>query len=263
METKIYYFSGAGNSLGLAKALKNALSMDTELMRMVDYRYEEDMEVNAGIMGFVFPVYFLSVPTIVKEFIKKIKIKGNPYIFGVAACNARPGHSLFTIDKLLMEKGHRLSAGYTVQMPGVSIVDGFLTSAEVNIQRLEKSKSKILEIAAAINKKVPTAPEGDNSIKSHFTGRLMTLLAGQILNPKLFYTTDRCSGCNICKRICPVENINMSSDQKPLWGRKCLHCMACLHWCPQKAVELGRHSQEKARFQHPEAGLDEMLNTTH
>lgn len=260
MITKIYYFSGVGNSLALAKMLKSNLGMDTELIRITEYKSVDSIEINAETFGIVFPVYFHSIPAIVRNFMKKIKIKGNPYIFAVAACNAVPGHSLFTIERLLMKKGYKLSAGYKVDMPGVSVVDGFLTSEDINVKRIEDSKAKILEIANEINRKVLNKPEGINSLMSHITGSIMTTIAGKMMNPALFYTTNQCSNCGVCKRICPMENIEMSKDQKPIWGKECLHCMACLHLCPHKAVELGKHSQEKVRFRHPEISLDEMLN---
>jgi ferredoxin len=259
MSIKIYYFSGAGNSLALAKGLKSALSENTELIRMADYKSKEIDESDVAVIGFVFPVYFESIPAIVKGFIERISIKGNPYIFAVVACNAVPGHSLFTVDKLLKKKGNRLSAGFKVDMPGVSVVDGFLTSKDVNLERIENSKIKILEIVNAINGKVYKAPEGDNSIKSHLTSRLMTFAASKMLSPKLFYTTDKCNGCGTCKKVCPVDNIKISPERKPLWGKECQHCLACLHWCPQGAVELGKYSQGKARFQHPEVERIEML----
>jgi ferredoxin/flavodoxin len=259
MSIKIYYFSGTGNSLALAKGLKSALNENAELIRMSDYKSKEIDESDVAVIGFVFPVYFGSIPAIVMDFIERISIKGNPYIFAVAACNAVPGHSLFTLDKLLKKKGYQLSAGYKVDMPGVSVVDGFLTSQEVNLERIINSKIKILDIVNVINEKVYKVPEGDDSIKTHLKSRLITFAASKMLNPKLFYTTNKCNGCSTCQKVCPVENIKMSPERKPLWGKECQHCLACLHLCPQGAVELGKHSQGKARFKHPDVELMEML----
>ena len=259
MKTKIYYFSGTGNSLWLAKELKNILTKDTELFSIADYKYMESIEIDTNVLGFVFPVYFHSIPGMVKEFIGKAQIKGNPYIFAVAACNAVPGHAIFVVDKLLSKKGFRLSAGYKVDMPGISVVDGYLTSKEVNFQRLVASKSIIVDIAATISNQLPTAPQGDNSVKSHLANLFMTLAANKLLNPKLFYCTENCTSCNTCSKVCPADNITMSTDRKPLWGNNCQHCLACLHWCPQAAVELGTHSPGKVRFQHPCIEVTEMF----
>lgn len=261
MVTKIYYFSGAGNSLWLAKELKCILNTETELFRIANYMYVGH-EIDANVVGFVFPVYFHSIPGMVKEFIETAQIKGNPYIFAVAACNAVPGHALFVIDKLLSKKGFRLSAGFKVDMPGISVVDGYLTSKEVNLDRLTASKSIIADIAATINNRLPAAPRGDKSVKSHLANLFMTFAANKLLNPKLFYCTDNCTSCNTCARVCPADNITMSTDRKPLWGSNCQHCLACLHWCPQAAVELGTHSPGKVRFQHPCIEVTEMLKRT-
>jgi flavodoxin len=67
MRTIICYYTGTGNALALAKELKGALGDDTQLIRVTDYQNGANIELDADTVGFVFPVYFLSLPAIVKE----------------------------------------------------------------------------------------------------------------------------------------------------------------------------------------------------
>ena len=47
-----------------------------------------------------------------------------------------------------------------------------------------------------------------------------------------------------------MNNIVMEEKQ-PLWGKDCTHCMACICGCPKEAIEYGRKSKGKPRYQCP------------
>lgn len=61
---------------------------------------------------------------------------------------------------------------------------------------------------------------------------------------KGFYTSDACVGCQICKKVCPVNNITFK-DNHPVWNHKCNACMACVVYCPKKAVHLNKPEEYK------------------
>ena len=62
-----------------------------------------------------------------------------------------------------------------------------------------------------------------------------------------FQVSDACTGCGQCVRNCPMNNISLR-DRKPVWGRECTHCMACICYCPAKAIEYGKKSIGKPRY---------------
>ena len=35
---------------------------------------------------------------------------------------------------------------------------------------------------------------------------------------------------------------------KPVWGKDCTHCMACICYCPAEAIEYGKKSLGKPRY---------------
>ncbi len=55
---------------------------------------------------------------------------------------------------------------------------------------------------------------------------------------KTYKTIDKCNGCGICEKVCPVDNIIMEKG-KPVWQNQCENCIACYSWCPNKAIEGG------------------------
>lgn len=51
---------------------------------------------------------------------------------------------------------------------------------------------------------------------------------------------------SMCKK-CPLNNIKLING-KPVWNKNCTHCMACICYCPVKAIEYGKKSKNKPRY---------------
>ena len=65
-----------------------------------------------------------------------------------------------------------------------------------------------------------------------------------------FFATDVCIGCGACVEACPLNNIRLNNG-KPIWDKHCTHCMACICGCPTEAIEYGKRSRGKPRYQCP------------
>ena len=93
----IFYFSATGNSEFAARELsqntgdKNIINI-TECIK--ENKYSFILSENEAI-GFVFPVYFDGLPTIVADFVKKLEIKTTPdtYVWTVITAGAHKGSS--------------------------------------------------------------------------------------------------------------------------------------------------------------------------
>ena len=75
----------------------------------------------------------------------------------------------------------------------------------------------------------------------------------------VFISNEKCDGCGICKKICPVDNIDII-DNKPFWKNLCAGCAACFHWCPKEAVQFGITDMNIKQYHNPEAKLADMIN---
>ena len=76
----IYYFSGTGNSLHIAKEIKKRIP-DASLIPIVSLinkhlkvKDQETIKTSKEVVGFVFPIHLMTFPTPVKKFIEKLDI---------------------------------------------------------------------------------------------------------------------------------------------------------------------------------------------
>jgi ferredoxin len=214
----------------------------------------------ADAVGIAFPVYFLDMPPVVRQFVFNILFSGTPFIFGLATCGERAGGALFRLAELLDEKGYRLSAGYALVMPEnyIGPVD-LMGDAGRRGEKYAEMQRRIPAIAEAIRARKVSVPEGNNSSFMKAGGRITRHLANVVYNvPARLHATAACNRCGICARICPTRNITVSKDGVQ-WGEDCTWCYACIHWCPQVAVEIGGRTKGKGRYHHPDVSLGDML----
>ena len=73
-----------------------------------------------------------------------------------------------------------------------------------------------------------------------------------------FWADDKCNSCGICRKVCPVANIEMEKG-RPVWPHHCEQCMACLQWCPQEAIQSGKRTPGRARYHHPDVTAKDFM----
>lgn len=259
MKANIYYFSGTGNSLAVARDLAKDLD-DADLIPIPQVMHQQEITDNAEVIGIVFPVNFYDMPRYVKEFVKKLSFSGRPYIFGIATCGQNPGHSLFTLKSLLEEKGTTLAAGFVLVMPENYIAPlDLIEPASIQQQKNKDIKEKIPALAVAITQRQVSVPEGTDSLVWRILVGIFSIYVTSVIRiPKKIHATDACNRCGVCGRICPTNNITVTKNAV-IWNGRCTQCYACIHWCPQGAIEIGSYTAGKPRYHHPDIILKDMI----
>lgn len=73
-KAEIYYFSGTGNSLHVAKELQERIP-ETTLIPIVSLLNKESVNTDGETVGFVFPIHGMTIPIPVKTFLKKLTLQ--------------------------------------------------------------------------------------------------------------------------------------------------------------------------------------------
>ncbi|MDR1326003.1 MAG: EFR1 family ferrodoxin, partial [Treponema sp.] len=247
----IFYFTGTGNSLKVAKDVADVIK-DCKIVSMVAYK-EYDLNDMERI-GFVFPIYG-SLPNFVNKFVSKTEFPKNKniYYFTIVTCGHFKWNAIPTLNKILLEKGITLNAGFDIKMVANAIglydisnkVDKILKKSQKNIDLIaEKIKLKKIN---RIQKRNPLIFWPDKFVTQY-----------PMMDTDFNVSTD-CKSCGICEKICPVKNIEIINGQ-PLFKHNCEQCLACIHHCPSKALNIGNKTQNKKRYINPDVTLQEIIH---
>ncbi|MCJ7649382.1 MAG: EFR1 family ferrodoxin [Candidatus Lokiarchaeota archaeon] len=257
--TKLYYFSGTGNSLYMAKTLKEKLD-DCELLPIAGLINQSSIIATSEKVGFIFPVYTWALPKIVADFIEKIDLSNAKYIFALCT-KGGPGRQYVipVMNNLLKPKNKELDAAFLIKVFSAVIFGGHnpMHSKEKQLKRIKNAESKLDEIAKKIrnNEKV----KGKKGTIIPMKGEYTSFIEKVNTDDENYYTDENCNGCGICQKICPVNNIKLVND-KPEWQHQCQQCLGCLHYCPQKAIQYGEHTPGRERYNHPFIKVKELIN---
>lgn len=256
----IFYFSGTGNSLYAAKNIANAQNEALVSIAKEMDKGKEELKYKLAkdeLLGFVYPVYAWGPPKIVIDFIRIMKIEAcNAYIFSLSTCGDEEGRTTYILNKALNEKGLSLDSAFTIQMPNNYILGFNIDPIDVEALKLERAEIKLTEINKIISERQSgvnmTIPGKLAKIKSSFVNPLFNKFA---VNTKNFYVTDDCKKCGLCETICPVHTININI--KPIWGKSCTQCLACINSCPERAIQCGKGTLRKGRYVHPDLRVND------
>ncbi len=256
MATSIYYFTGTGNSLHVARAVAEKLG-DAKVINIA--RVKGDIiEDKSDTVGIVFPVFYGNPPNIVKDFAAKLRTAPGAYVFGIATCGGSAWNSLGTLDRILAKNGGRLAMGFALVMPDSAYIGINLVTPPGERDDVLKASEQGLDGIIESLKKKQEQKFGYNPVTNALGGASSTFADKIYRLPKRFKTTDKCNACGICEKICPVGNITRDGKMVT-WGNKCTHCLACFHWCPQTAIEIGNKSGNIARYHHPDIKVSDLL----
>ncbi|GHU82691.1 iron-sulfur protein [Clostridia bacterium] len=251
MSNIIFYFTGTGNSLKVARDIGAALPNCTLISMVTPYHMTEKVDS----IGFVYPVYFRGVPLAVKKFVESMDLSAasNAYLFATATCGGSPGSGLKELNALLSAKGRTLDYGTLINMGGNYILMyGKPDKADTANAQADRA---LIGIAGEIRNKSKRPCGKSNPVSTLFA----EIFRKSVHKAALKYTvSDDCTSCGLCAKICPVNNIEIKGG-KPVFGDHCEQCMACIQWCPGKAINYKGKTENRKRYHHPDINAQDLM----
>lgn len=255
MKHVIFYFSGTGNSLHVAKTLASELkpsrvqSMTDPLQPVLTGKYAS--------IGFIYPTYFQGLPHAVASFVRRLDLSTSEcdYFYGITTCGELQGNALPQLDNLLREKDKKLNYSSRLKMFSNYLLM-YKMSKKVT-EKTEKSDIALQKIVSEIQQK-----------KQKKTRRMIPVLntyhAQQIKRSKSldrhYQVNADCVSCTLCQKVCPVSNIEMVGG-KPNFLNHCEQCVACIHYCPKKAINYKKKTQNRGRYHHPDISAKRLIQS--
>lgn len=202
-------------------------------------------EVDKGRVLWVFPVYSWGVPPVVADIVKTIDIPGaeGARHMVVMTCGDDVGRTDRQWRKLIRSRGWTDGDAWSVQMPNTYVLmKGFdVDSDKLAMAKIKASEERVRRIAELIGSRA--TPASGDVITDVVSGGFAWTKSAVVypwfirhaMSPKPFHSTDSCTGCGLCSRSCPMDNIAMA-DRRPVWGAECALCLRCYHICPSHAV---------------------------
>ena len=259
MKTAIFYFTGTGNSLKVARDLSAELK-EAEIISIPKAIRQKDIYM-PEVVGIVFPVYMFGLPLIVRDLIKTLDWSKSRYIFAILTYGGMAGGTMNQVGDLFKQKGRGLSSGFEIMMPGnYTPLYGAIPEDKQN-RMFTKEGLRIKEMA----KIIASGQEGDigkrPGVASWLLSGIYALGAPRIPSmDKDFWADDKCNSCGICAKVCPVNNIEMLED-KPKWLSRCQQCLACLQWCPQESIQYKKSTIGRKRYRNPDISVDDIIGS--
>lgn len=243
----IFYFTGTGNSLAVAKKIGNTNAILISIPQVIDsdiQTYKDD------VIGVVFPVYSFRAPKMVRDFLEKVKLEAG-YLFLLCTYGTMAGPCLCYLRN--QAKKHNYSFNYTNK---ICMLDNYLPLFETGKQIKKLPKKKIDE------KLKKVIDDIDNRKNWHQRNSVSGRIIGKAVNmdftksSEKYQVNDKCNLCGICQKVCLAKNIVIK--EKIEFNKHCEACFACLHLCPRNAIH---HKKEKSnkRWLNPEVTLKEII----
>ena len=237
----VLFFTGTGNCLYIARQLAGK---DGEILSIPQLMKNKQYEIEADEIGLVYPVYGHMPPHMVREFIKKARLKAN-YKFAVLTYGMRKCNAVEIWDDVSRKAGTAFDYINTLIM-----VDNWLPNFDMNEQM--KMDKHIPENLAKITKDLNDyrrwhEPVTEEERQQHqgfmqFSG-LDPEVGFLMKSEKCFTVTDACIDCGICTYVCPRGNYELTSEGTKMSG-DCEFCFACIQNCPQKAIHFAKPEKE-------------------
>jgi len=253
MKINIVFFTSTGNSFFLALRAKYFFEKMTEhrvgMYDVVTSNYEE--VINCDALGIFYPVWMSDMPDHLQNFCKRLlkdSVKKN--IFIVGNCASGTDNSQLYWKRKLERAGHKVNYAAMLKMPSnfnISLLARDASEVEIN-ELKERAVVNLQEICSDISAGVTKNLSDGLASKLYAIQRLFFYFKSKWGYKYMKLAESRCTKCQMCVKLCPMENIKPDGNGNISFGKKCIMCAKCFNYCPTNAVLIGKKSEDASKY---------------
>ncbi|MEG0275791.1 MAG: EFR1 family ferrodoxin [Coprobacillus sp.] len=249
----LFYFTGTGNSLYVARQFEQEPISIAQVMK------QDAMEFEDETIGVVWPIYAGEPPHMILEFLKKASFKTD-YFYMILTYGKDATDAPECIYAKAQEFGVHIDYIHTIYM-----VDNYLPSFDMNEQKAmtKTTEEDIQQALNDIKNRKKGIPEADQAAKD-FHAKAAQIFAEKpfLINGEQITVTEKCIGCGICAKVCPVGNFSIEDKKAKRKSETCEFCLACAHNCPQMAITTSVSDKNPtARFRNEHVTLQDIIKS--
>ncbi|EGD48085.1 hypothetical protein Cpap_2773 [Ruminiclostridium papyrosolvens DSM 2782] len=233
----IYYFSGTGNTLLVARKIKEVFEKQKYLVTLRKISVSGTIELeNDYHLGIVVPVAIQSTFPIVWDFIDRLPEGNMRQVFFADTMEVFSGGIVGPMKKSLEAKGYRCIGACEFKMA---------TSMQTTGKKAEigkvKNKIALLKVEDYVQSLVDgrakwrRIPGLSDAMRYISKGRSIWIKTSERIG--IDYAL--CTKCRMCEKFCPVNAIQLTNQHMKIQHKQCISCMRCVNYCPQNAFTLG------------------------
>lgn len=255
----LIYFSGTGNSKLITKEIKKRLEQKehtVELLSIEDVDKIKKTTFKNKVVGFGFPVYKFTYPDIFNDLFVLFNELGNDNPYFLYCTYARfTADTFYDFSENIAKDKYRLIAKGNFKSPSNGI-SARMPADEYEYETVMFFEDEIVEkIDLFIDDVLHnlTKERDFRVIQSHdFISPLRLKIVKDIERtkyPKLQIDREKCTVCGLCATQCPDDNLTELADYIKIADQEnCLHCLRCMHHCPQNAIIFGKLTKGENRY---------------
>ena len=243
----ILYFSGTGNSKYVAQRMAEALNQS--LLSMNDRIRSHDtspVETDERLV-IVTPTYAWRIPRLVRDWLLETEFPGAAQAWFIMTCGSEIGHAGRYNRSLCQAKDLTDMGTAQIIMPENYIAMFNAPQKEQARSIVEQAEPELQKVLTRLKAGQEFPPPRENLYDRLMSGPVNPVFYRFFVKADAFRATDACIGCGKCVELCPLNNIRLENG-RPVWGKNCTHCMACICYCHKEAIEYGKKSRGKPRY---------------
>ena len=244
MNIAIFYFSGTGNTRKVAKEYAENFEKRGETCTLFELPLKNKPDLaNYDLIGIGYPIHSFNAPQPLLQFAKslqrrKLKSGEEPkraFIFKTSGEPVKMSRvSSLKLISILKRRNIAVKNEYQYVMPYNMIFRHTDHQAYVMWETAKKLiPIDCNDILSGVKRQEKKMPFGN--VLAWF---LRIEHGGAHIVGVGYRATKDCTGCGLCAKNCPVDNIKIE-DGKPKFGGKCLICARCSFNCPKDCIRIG------------------------